>query len=264
MSSSLKQWSCWDNYRACWTGSRKHIPPFFPHTLWGEGGFLLLGQLVVTPGGRGKAAAGRLYGLNVLRAETNPEGLWGERRLRRAGRALYRGGAVRVLAPALLLPRLAGFGLRLVDPEGFVRAQAVPLALAALERKGVPPGQATVALRGMRADRDMVRAAQALCPQVRRLIIDTPRGGEELAAWLRREFGVPILPPGEGCHAALRFHPDCPRGEGEALELYGPRPQLAGLTLSVPRLAEGDREDLPLLAALWEGGRLAPEDIKIT
>ena len=28
--------------------------------------------------------------------------------------------------------------------------------------------------------------------------------------------------------------------------------------------AEEDQEDLALLAALWEGGRLAPEDIKIT
>ena len=28
--------------------------------------------------------------------------------------------------------------------------------------------------------------------------------------------------------------------------------------------AEEDREDLPLLAALWEGGKLGPEDIKIT
>lgn len=225
---------------------------------------MLLGQLVVTPGGRGKAAAGRLYGLNVLRAETNPEGLWGERRLRRAGRALYRGGAVRVLAPALLLPRLAGFGLRLVDPEGFVRAQAVPLALAALERKGVPPGQATVALRGMRADRDMVRAAQALCPQVRRLIIDTPRGGEELAAWLRREFGAPVLPPGERGQVAVRFQEGPPLEEEVSLELYGPRPRLAGLRLSAPGLEREDREDLPLLAALWEGGRLGQKDIKIT
>ena len=31
-----------------------------------------------------------------------------------------------------------------------------------------------------------------------------------------------------------------------------------------PALAEEDRAQLPLLAALWEGGRLAREDIKIT
>ena len=47
------------------------------------------------------------------------------------------------------------------------------------------------------------------------------------------------------------------------LGLYGPSPKLAGLSLSAPELAEEDRENLPLLAALWEGGRLGPEDIKI-
>ena len=44
----------------------------------------------------------------------------------------------------------------------------------------------------------------------------------------------------------------------------GARPRLAGLRLSAPGLKETDRERLPLLAALWEGGKLAPKDIKIT
>ena len=56
----------------------------------------------------------------------------------------------------------------------------------------------------------------------------------------------------------------CPRLEEGALELYGPRPGLAGLTLSAPGLAGEDREDLPLLATLWEGGRLDPGAVKIT
>lgn len=226
----------------------------------------MIGQLVLAPGGRGRPEPGRLYGLNVLRAETDPAGFWGERRLRRAGKGLRRGGVLRVLVPGDFCrwPALAALGLRPVEAEAFVRAQSVPLTLELLERRDVPPDRATVALRGLRADRDMARTAARLCRQVRRLVVDAPRGGEELAAWLRREFGVPILPPGEGCHAVLRFHPDCPRGEGTALELYGPRPRLAGLTLSAPRLEEGDREDLPLLSALWEGGKLGPDDIKIT
>lgn len=225
---------------------------------------MLLGQLVITPGGRGKAAAGRLYGLNVLRAEADRSGLWGERRLRRAVRSLRRGGVLRALAPPGCEPVLAIFGLRPVNPERFVRAQSVPLALAALERRDIPLDRAAVALRGTRADRDMVRAAQALCPRVRRLIIDTPRGGEELAAWLRREFGAPVLPPGECGQVALRFQEGCPRAEEASLDLYGPRPRLAGLRLSAPGLEREDREDLPLLAALWEGGRLGEKDIKIT
>ena len=49
-----------------------------------------------------------------------------------------------------------------------------------------------------------------------------------------------------------------------ALTLFGPEPDLAGLRLSAPDLAPTDREDLPLLSALWEGGRLGPEQLKIT
>ena len=59
----------------------------------------MLGQLTLCPGGGGGAEAGSLYGLSVLRARADPEGFWGERRLRRAGRSLRRGGALRVLVP---------------------------------------------------------------------------------------------------------------------------------------------------------------------
>ena len=226
----------------------------------------MLGQLIFTPGGRGKTAPGRLYGLNVLRSEVDRTGFWGERRLRRAGRGLRRRGVLRVLtAPDFDgWSLLTAAGLRPVEPEGFVRGQSVPLALAALERQGLAPDRATVALRGLRADRDMVRTAVQLCSRVRRLVIDAPRGGAELAERLRREFGVPVLPGGERGALALSFQAGCPAPEEEALELYGSRPGLAGLTLSAPGLEEEDREDLPLLAALWEGGRLARKDIKIT
>ena len=227
---------------------------------------MLIGQLVISPGGRGKAASGRLYGLPVLRAETDPGGFWGAHRLRRAARGLRRGGVLRVLTPPDFdsWPALAGCGLRPVETERFVRAQSVSLALAALQRQGLVPGRSTVALRGLRADRDMARTAAALCPLVRGLVIDAPRGGGELALWLRREFGVPILPEGERGHAALAFQEGCPIPEEDPLELWGPRPRLAGLRLSAPELKETDRERLPLLAALWEGGKLAPKDIKIT
>lgn len=209
---------------------------------------------------------GRLYDLNVLRGTVDPAGFWGERRLRRAGKGMRRGGVLRVLTPPDFdcWPALSAFGLRPVEAEGFVRAQSAPLALALLERRDVAPGRATVALRGVRADRDMARTAAALCAQVRNLVIDAPKGGAELARELRREFGIPVLPPGEAGQVALRFQSGCILREEEALDLYGSRPGLAGLTLSVPRLAEGDREDLPLLSALWEGGKLGPDDIKIT
>lgn len=226
----------------------------------------MVGQLVIAPRGRGKTEECRLYGLPVLRVEADWSGLWGERRLRGAGKRLRMGGVFRVLTPPDFdrWPLLERFGLRRVDPESFLRAQSAPLALTALERRGLAPDRAAVALRGLRADRDFLRTAEELCPKVRGLIIDAPRGGRELALRLRREYGVPILPPGETGQAALVFQAGCPRREEASLELFGPRPRLDGLTLTVPSLEERDRKDLSLLAALWEGGRLRPEDIKIT
>lgn len=226
----------------------------------------MVGQLICAPRGRGRGEPGRLYGLPVLRTEVDRSGFWGEHRLRRAARALRLGGALRVLTPQGFAgwPVLEAFGLRRVDPENFVRAQSVPLALEALARQGVAPDRATVALRGVRADREMARTAAELCAKVRRLVVDAPRGGEELAQWLRREFGVPILPAKEVGQTALRFQEGCAAPEEATLDLFGPRPGLGGLTLAAPGLAGEDRENLPLLTVLWEGGRLAPEDIKIT
>ena len=116
----------------------------------------------------------------------------------------------------------------------------------------------------------MLRAALALCPRVRRLTISAPRGGERLAAWLRQEYGLPILPADAPAQAVLLLQPgaepDAADGSAlcPALTLFGPAPDLAGLRLAAPDLAQEDREALPLLSALWEGGRLGPEQLKIT
>ena len=228
----------------------------------------MLGQLVFD-GGRGGPRRALLYGLPVLRCQADPEGFWGERRLKRAGRSLCAGGAVRALVPAGFdrWPLLLKLGLRPVDPGAFLRAQAAPLAASLLERQGLAPDRATVALRGRRADGEMLRAALALCPRVRRLTISAPRGGEQLAAWLRREYGLPILPADAPAQAALLLQPGTEPEDANpcpALTLFGPEPDLAGLRLSAPDLAPTDREDLPLLSALWEGGRLGPEQLTIT
>lgn len=228
----------------------------------------MLGQLVFD-GGRGGPQRAFLYGLPVLRCQADPEGFWGERRLKRAGRSLCAGGAVRALVPAGFdrWPLLLKLGLRPVDPGAFLRAQAAPLAASLLERQGLAPDRATVALRGRRADGEMLRAALALCPRVRRLTISAPRGGEQLAAWLRREYGLPILPADAPAQAALLLQPGTEPEDANpcpALTLFGPEPDLAGLRLSAPDLAPTDREDLPLLSALWEGGRLGPEQLTIT
>ena len=161
-------------------------------------------------------------------------------------------------------PLLEGRGLRPVDPLPFLRRCAGELVLAAMVREGVPPQQGTAALRGRRVDWDMVRAAEFLCPRVRELAVSAQQGGEELAAWLRREYGMPVRPDGAGVTAAVRFDPKAPSGSGRELMLFGESPDLTGVRPRAAGLEEKDQEDLALLAALWETGRLEGWGLEFT
>lgn len=221
-------------------------------------------------GRRTELTTAELLGLRLLRAGVPvPEGMGGkrlERRVDRGARALRRAGARRVLTAAdcPARGRLSAWGLSPVDPVPFCQALAAPLALAALARLGRSPLRAAVALRGDRVSRPLLRAAQALCPRVRYLLVDVPDGGEDLADWLRADFGAAILRPGSPADVVLCFAPGgCPEG-CSGLCLHGPRPDLAGLRpvlhgLSLPP----GLDPLPALALLWETGRLELEKIQI-
>ena len=212
----------------------------------------------------------RVLGLRCLRVSVPVRpGLREDRRKRRAEQgaaALYRAGVRRALTAEDFpdWPALEGQGLRSVDPEPFCQAIAVPLALAALRRAGILRVRATVALSGPRVSRPLFAAAERLCPQVRHLVVDVPGEGEELAAWLREEYGAAVLRPGGAApDVTLAFGPG---GEerGTVLRLYGPAPGLAGLR---PIPEEGglppDLAPLPLLSLLWECGRLTEGQIQI-
>ena len=73
-----------------------------------------------------------------------------------------------------------------------------------------------------------------------------------------------MLPAREQAQLALCFHPQAQEEEPAVLELFGLCPSLDGLRLSAPALAEADRENLPLLSALCERGRLGGDSVKIT
>ena len=224
----------------------------------------MLGQLKLEEGGWGNARAEDLYGLSVLRTCADPKGYLGGFRLTRAGKKLQTAGVRRVLLPphfedSDLLKR---FHLRPVDPGPFVRSQSAELALQALKCRGMDLKRATVALRGSRTDRDMAQAARILCPVVRHIIVEAPRGGEELAKELRWEFGIPVLPPEEMGEIALRFDSEAHVQE-PALELYGLHPDLGGLRICGQDMREEDREDLQVLTALWERGKMPPERLNI-
>lgn len=185
-------------------------------------------------------------------------------RLRRGARRLARAGARRVLVPQgfdrwTILER---WDLRPVDPVPFLRFYAHQIVLAALQRREIAPNTATVALRGRRVDRDMARCAQLLCPLVRQVAVSAPQGGEELSRWLRREYGLPVQPDGTQISLAVYFDGE---GAGEKdLLLWGPSPQLGNVVPQAPKLMGEDQEDLGLLTALWETGKLGSDALEFT
>ena len=225
----------------------------------------MLGRLEFVSGERNRSGMEDLYGLSVLRMQTDPAGRLGKYRLSRAGATLRRSGVLRVLLPETFCQWeiLTRFGLRSVDPTPFLHFCAPELAVQGLMRRDVDPIGATVAISGNRADGDMFRAAVRLCPRVRRLVIAVP-GGERLALRLREEFGIPVLPPAQPAHLELNFHPGAGRGDKRCLKLYGRRPELDGGSISFSALKEEEKGDISLLCALWEGGKLDVEGLKFT
>lgn len=185
------------------------------------------------------------------------------RRLDRAAELLARAGVRRVLTRSDFpwWEGLEAHGLRPVDPEPLCQALAAPLALAALKRQGIPPAAGTVALSGRRVSRPLFQAAMILCPQVRTLVIDAPDGGDELAGELRRTYGAAALtgPGGRLAQVRLSFSP----GEGKGLRLWGPAPDLDGFALASPLDLPAELAPLPLLAVLWEEGRIPAKEIRI-
>lgn len=183
-----------------------------------------------------------------------------ERRIDRAARRLREMGVRRVLTgPAFpYWDRLERQGLRGVDPEPMCQAVAAELALAALERDGCPLQRAVVALRGGRVSRPFFQTAVALCARVRGVAVYAPAGGAELADYLRREYGLPVLER-ERPDLTLEFSPVQAEGEnGGTMVLHGPNLNLLGLTLRPSNiLLPGEFDSLPLTAALWETGLLS-------
>lgn len=187
-----------------------------------------------------------------------------ERRIDRAARRLREMGVRRVLtSPAFpYWDRLERQGLRCVDPEPMCQAVAGELALAALERDGCPLERAVVALRGGRVSRPFFQTAVALCARVRGVAVYAPAGGAELADYLRREYGLPVLER-ERPDLTLEFSPVQAEGEnGGTMVLHGPNLNLLGLTLRPTDLPlPGEFDPLPLTAALWETGLLSQPPI---
>ena len=211
----------------------------------------MLGRIRWEEGRRMRLAQERLWELPVLTVYLPERGRGQPRRLEKAARALAERRVTRVLAPPDFphWQALTRRGLQPVDTQALRCALTPAWVRAALAARGIAPEKAVLSLAGARESPDMERVAWALCPMVRNLIIDVPVGGG-LAARLRREYGLPVLPVRSvQADLVLRFDP-------------GPILAGAGYSLQGAELPR-DCEILPLLAALWENGRVKTEEISV-
>lgn len=206
-----------------------------------------------------------ILGLRLLKVTIPPTGR--RLQLHTAARLLVKNRVGRVLVPEHFAhwALLGRYGLSPVGTEDFCRGMAAPLALAGLQRLEIPEEAATVVLRGERVTRAMRLAALALCPRVRGVIVTAHAGGEALQAELRREYGVPSLEESWGRAPDVAVHFSEFHGGGRLLlRLYGPEPDLAGLSICCRRESlPKDCEPMPLMAALWETGKLRGDDSDI-
>lgn len=174
-----------------------------------------------------------------------------ERRVRKGLRLLAQCRVNRLLAPPgfewwLLAEQI---GLHPVDTGRLRCALAPGWMEAVLKARGMLPEQAVLCLRGARESPDMERVARLLCPRVRNLVVVVPGAGA-LAATLQKEFGLPVLPV-----RATR---------ADLILDFAPEPTLEGAKYGLRvGCLPSDCEELPLLSALWENGRICAEEIAI-
>lgn len=209
----------------------------------------MLGRVCWTQGRKIQLEQECLQGLPVLALRLPIRIHDRERRIRKGIGLLREQRVTRVLTPPgeTIWPTLLQFGLRPVDTVPLRCALAPMWVTASLKAKNVAPEQANLILSGTRESPDMEQVARMLCPTVRNLTVDVPGGGA-LAVRLRREFGLPVFPVQSARpDLVLRFE-------------SGPVLEDARFALKNKDLP-ADCEVLPLLAALWECGRVKTQEI---
>lgn len=214
----------------------------------------------------------RFFCVHVLRGPRTPEAVV-RRRAASAARKLQKAGVRRVVLPedfsygALLEKR----GAEPVDTLTLRRELAAEQVRRGLEERELAPGRAAVFADAMSAE--LVRTVTELALRSRYVLLDVPYGGPELAARLRREYGV-----------ALQLSPDrAQMAAAEALVLFAPRTDLRRDNPVVVEAYRGAESPLPplllppaleaqlpggcrriqLLAALRESGALRPGQIAL-
>lgn len=212
-------------------------------------------------GGRSQPQTEVLYGMTVLTMPFyEPDGSRQkrvERSLRKLEQAFRRAGISRVIVPDNFPYRDCLGLIRPVGPMPLYRAAADLLTLEVLHRKGIPPGGARAVLAGPRLCPELCGAAERLCSVVRELRIDVPgEEGEDFSRYLQHEFGVPVIPRTVSVDAVIAFGET---GEPSDLRLWGE----GGIRLGAEGLELPEEIGQPVLALLWERGRVKREKLRV-
>ncbi len=205
-----------------------------------------------------------IEGMPVLRGGISRGKFW-RFRLGRLLRKFRRQGVRRLLVPDDFegWDTVRKAGLSPVDEIPFLRSIGAELLLILMKKRGFAPDISTVSLRGSRVDRAMTEAAERLVPQVRDISISAPRGGEALQQYLRGEWGMAVRPDGGGAVGVIRFDQSGDRGGDVVISLFSGGVELGGIAPNkgnFPHFYE--TEPLPLLAALWESGKIGGEKLE--
>lgn len=183
------------------------------------------------------------------------------RKLRWARKLFFTYGVKHILLPERDIPPRGFERWPGVDIRPFFRGIADILALGVLDGEGVPPGRATVSVAASHLSYEVCRTARLLSPKIRGICIDIPGEGMGFAQWLHREYGIPVLPPGQ-TDLTLRFAPgDGSEGLQIDLSREGSGPE--GLGLTAPGLSLPPGYEKQALAALWEQGKLDRTQIRV-
>lgn len=209
----------------------------------------MLGRIQWGSGRKNVLRAEQILGLSMLTVEVPQKSCQRKREIKKVAELFRKNHVTRVLNSADFpwWPFLKQEGLRSVETR-MLRCMLAPKWVAAqLKRQNIPPERAVVCLKGEKSDPALEQLARELCPLVRSLVFDIP-GGNRAANRLRREMGMPILPDDfDEVHLTLQFD------EG---------PVLAGAEITLlERKLPTDCDRVSLIGALWENGRIQPEEI---
>jgi len=142
----------------------------------------------------------RFLQVEVLRGAKTPETVL-RRRVHAAGKQLRKQGVRQMVFPTdgCCQEWLERWEIRPISTLPLRRALAADWVRWLLEKEGVAPASARVAIAAAQPTGELVHMVTELVLRHRYVLLDLPYGGEMLAGQLRREYGVSLLlnPPKE-------------------------------------------------------------------